>query len=61
MSVQRERAGGRIMHPQRWPRDLDWTGKRVVVIGRGGVAQSWSRASRRPLNCQRAEAGKKFR
>jgi cyclohexanone monooxygenase len=29
---------GRIVQPQFWPRDLDWTGKRVVVIGSGATA-----------------------
>jgi cation diffusion facilitator CzcD-associated flavoprotein CzcO len=29
---------GRIVHPQRWPEDLDTTGKRVVVIGSGATA-----------------------
>ncbi len=26
------------MHPQQWPEDLDYTGKRVVVIGSGATA-----------------------
>ena len=26
---------GRIVHPQKWPEDLDYAGKRVVVIGIG--------------------------
>jgi cation diffusion facilitator CzcD-associated flavoprotein CzcO len=30
--------GGPIVHPQSWPEDLDWTGKRVVVIGSGATA-----------------------
>lgn len=30
--------GGRIVHPQHWPEDLDYTGKRVVVIGSGATA-----------------------
>ncbi|MFM1990835.1 MAG: hypothetical protein RJA99_3792 [Pseudomonadota bacterium] len=30
--------GGRIVHPQDWPADLDCTGKRVVVIGSGATA-----------------------
>ena len=30
--------GGRIIHPQAWPEDLDYTGKRVVVIGSGATA-----------------------
>ena len=29
---------GPIFHPQLWPRDLDYTGKRVVVIGSGATA-----------------------
>jgi cation diffusion facilitator CzcD-associated flavoprotein CzcO len=29
---------GRIVHPQSWPADLDWAGKRVVVIGSGATA-----------------------
>lgn len=29
---------GTIVHPQTWPEDLDYTGKRVVVIGSGATA-----------------------
>ncbi|MCA8167126.1 flavin-containing monooxygenase [Burkholderia gladioli] len=29
---------GRIVHPQHWPQDLDYRGKRVVVIGSGATA-----------------------
>ena len=29
---------GRIVHPQHWPKDLDYAGKRVVVIGSGATA-----------------------
>ncbi len=29
---------GRIVHPQSWPEDLDYEGKRVVVIGSGATA-----------------------
>jgi len=29
---------GRIIHPQKWPEDLDYAGKRVVVIGSGATA-----------------------
>ncbi|WP_395028408.1 flavin-containing monooxygenase [Comamonas odontotermitis] len=29
---------GRIVHPQLWPQDLDYHGKRVVVIGSGATA-----------------------
>jgi monooxygenase len=34
----RERFAGRIVHPQHWPADLDYAGKRVVVIGSGATA-----------------------
>jgi cation diffusion facilitator CzcD-associated flavoprotein CzcO len=34
----RERFGGTIVHPQLWPEDLDYRGKRVVVIGSGATA-----------------------
>ena len=30
--------GGRLIHPQFWPEDLDYKGKRVVVIGSGATA-----------------------
>jgi monooxygenase len=33
-----ERFGGRFVHPQHWPADLDCAGKRVVVIGSGATA-----------------------
>ena len=29
---------GPIVHPQKWPEDLDYAGKRVVVIGSGATA-----------------------
>jgi len=29
---------GRIVHPQHWPADLDYAGKKVVVIGSGATA-----------------------
>lgn len=29
---------GRIIHPQHWPRDLDYAGKKVVIIGSGATA-----------------------
>ena len=32
------RFGGRIVHPQAWPGDLDYAGKRVLVIGSGATA-----------------------
>ena len=34
----RERYPGPIVHPQHWPEDLDYAGKRVVVIGSGATA-----------------------
>ena len=34
----RERFAGTIVHPQHWPEDLDYAGKRVVVIGSGATA-----------------------
>ena len=34
----RERFQGQIVHPQHWPEDLDYHGKRVVVIGSGATA-----------------------
>jgi cation diffusion facilitator CzcD-associated flavoprotein CzcO len=34
----RERFKGNIVHPQEWPVDLDYAGKRVVVIGSGATA-----------------------
>jgi monooxygenase len=34
----RERFTGEIVHPQHWPEDLDYAGKRVVVIGSGATA-----------------------
>ncbi|QNE30787.1 NAD(P)/FAD-dependent oxidoreductase [Sphingomonas sp. NBWT7] len=33
-----ESFAGRIVHPQHWPQDLDYAGKRVVVIGSGATA-----------------------
>jgi cation diffusion facilitator CzcD-associated flavoprotein CzcO len=33
-----ERFKGEIVHPQLWPEDLDYAGKRVVVIGSGATA-----------------------
>lgn len=33
-----ERFGGTVIHPQHWPADLDYTGRRVVVIGSGATA-----------------------
>jgi monooxygenase len=33
-----ERYAGEVVHPQHWPEDLDYTGKRIVVIGSGATA-----------------------
>ncbi|MDF1604346.1 NAD(P)/FAD-dependent oxidoreductase [Nocardioides sp. YIM 152315] len=33
-----DRFGGTVVHPQHWPEDLDYAGKRVVVIGSGATA-----------------------
>ena len=33
-----ERFKGQTVHPQAWPEDLDYSGKRVVVIGSGATA-----------------------
>lgn len=33
-----DRFEGKIVHPQFWPKDLDYSGKRVIVIGSGATA-----------------------
>jgi cation diffusion facilitator CzcD-associated flavoprotein CzcO len=33
-----QKFGGQIVHPQTWPEDLDYAGKKVVVIGSGATA-----------------------
>ncbi len=33
-----EEFSGRVIHPQQWPEDLDYAGKKVVVIGSGATA-----------------------
>jgi cation diffusion facilitator CzcD-associated flavoprotein CzcO len=33
-----ERYRGQVVHPQHWPEDLDYAGKRVIVIGSGATA-----------------------
>ena len=35
-----DRFRGSIVHPQQWPEDLDYEGKRVVVIGSGSTAST---------------------
>lgn len=34
----REAFKGQIIHPQKWPENLDYTGKKVVIIGSGATA-----------------------
>jgi monooxygenase len=34
----RDRFRGQVVHPQHWPEDLDYTGKKVVIIGSGATA-----------------------
>lgn len=36
--VGREDFAGQVVHPQLWPEDLDYSGKKVVVIGSGATA-----------------------
>jgi cation diffusion facilitator CzcD-associated flavoprotein CzcO len=43
------RFAGKIVHPQHWPEDLDYAGKRVVVIGSGATAVTLV-----PAMCDRA-------
>jgi cation diffusion facilitator CzcD-associated flavoprotein CzcO len=31
---------GRLVHPQEWPEDLDYAGKRVIVVGSGATAMT---------------------
>ena len=35
-----EQFGGQVVHPQFWPDDLDYRGRRVVVIGSGATAMT---------------------
>lgn len=35
---EEDRFAGRIVHPQHWPEDLDYEGKRIAVIGSGATA-----------------------
>lgn len=35
---EQERFRGRFVHPQFWPEDLDYSGKKVIVIGSGATA-----------------------
>jgi cation diffusion facilitator CzcD-associated flavoprotein CzcO len=33
-----EQFAGTVVHPQHWPEDLDYTGKKIVVVGSGATA-----------------------
>lgn len=33
-----ENFAGKVVHPQHWPQDLDYAGKRVVIVGSGATA-----------------------
>ncbi|MCW2988557.1 MAG: FAD-containing monooxygenase EthA [Solirubrobacterales bacterium] len=35
-----DRFAGEVVHPQHWPEDLDYAGKRVVVVGSGATAMT---------------------
>jgi monooxygenase len=35
-----DRFAGEVVHPQHWPEDLDYAGRRVVVIGSGATAMT---------------------
>jgi cation diffusion facilitator CzcD-associated flavoprotein CzcO len=35
-----EEFGGTVVHPQHWPQELNYTGKKMVVIGSGATAMS---------------------
>ena len=47
---------GPIIHPQHWPEDLDYQGKRVVVIGSGATAVTLVPALAKPRPCHHAAA-----
>jgi cation diffusion facilitator CzcD-associated flavoprotein CzcO len=32
--------GGRLIHPQKWPEDLDYSDKNVTIIGSGATGES---------------------
>jgi cation diffusion facilitator CzcD-associated flavoprotein CzcO len=40
----RDKFEGVVVHPQGWPEDLDYSGKRVVVIGSGATAVTLQRS-----------------
>lgn len=35
-----DRFQGQIVHPQKWPEDMDYAGKRIIVIGSGATAMT---------------------
>ena len=42
---------GRVVHPQKWTDDVDYDGKRVVVVGSGAAASPGTPASEAPGAC----------
>ncbi|MGW4244367.1 flavin-containing monooxygenase [Nocardia sp. NPDC004722] len=34
----RDRFAGTVIHPQDWPADFDWSGRKIVVVGSGATA-----------------------
>lgn len=48
---------GTIVHPQEWPEDLDYAGRRIVVIGSGATAVPWCRRSRSVPSTSRCCSG----
>ena len=63
---------GEIVHPQHWPADLDWAGKKIVVIGSGATAVTLVPAlaqtaahvtmlQRPPATCCRCRLGTRWR
>nr|MDT0523575.1 hypothetical protein [Streptomyces sp. DSM 41633] len=47
-----DRFTGRIVHPQHWPEDLDYAGKKVVVIGSGATGPTGApQSDNQPHSC----------
>ena len=45
---------GPVIHPQHWPEDLDYRGRRVVVIGSGATAVTLAEAAAHVTMVQRS-------
>ena len=43
-----EQFSGTVIHPQHWPEDLDYSGKKIVVIGSGATAADADSVADRP-------------